>query len=247
MILVDSRAGSKDLVEPMKRAGMEVVETVLMAGDIGFTGRGPEGTAKAVGIEYKKWADLLACMRSGRFAAQLRGMKAIYDYQWLVVEGRIRPGKKGLIEEASWRGTWTEMHGRYTYQEATAWVTTMAARGGMQVWRTETMDETVAWLRSQYLWWTAKDWEDHRAHLDFYLPPPGEQFSEPTVVQRMAMALPGIGAGKAYRVAETFSTPQAMCNAVEEQWRKVEGVGKVMARRLVRACQQPGAGDEESV
>jgi ERCC4-type nuclease len=236
MIYVDTRAGSADLIHPLRTAGLEVEAANLPYGDLQIIGRGPNGRPVLVGVEYKKWADLLACMRSGRFAAQARGMAQSYEFSWLLVEGRVRPGKKGIVEEASWRGTWTEMHGRYTYQEVAAYVTTMAAKAGFQVWRTESLLETIAWIRGFYLWWTAKDWEDHRAHLQFYRAPVSEQFVEPSVVQLMAMALPGIGESKAAAVAETFSSPRAMCNAVEAQWMKVEGIGKTLAKRLVALC-----------
>lgn len=236
MICVDTRAGSKDLIEPLRAAGLVVEGCRLTAGDVEWVGRGPKGAPVLVGVEYKKWADLLTCMRDGRFAEQVRGMAKCQDYRWLLVEGRIRPGKKGVIEEPNRGGGWAEMHGHYTYQEAAAWITTMASRAGVLVWRTESFAETVAWLRAQYLWWTAKDWEEHRAHLDFYQPRDAEQFVEPSVVQLMAMALPGVGTAKAVAIASEFDSPLDMATAEEERWRKIDGIGKTMAERLVAAC-----------
>jgi ERCC4-type nuclease len=238
VIGVDRRAGSRELIEPLIRAGLPVEETTLAAGDVQILGLGPDETPILVGIEFKKWADLLACMRNGRFAEQLRAMRLAYEVSWLLIEGQIRIDAKGLVAGHTKQG-WEAMHGRYSYQEATAWLHTVAAKAGVLLWRTETRTETLAWVRAVYHWWTAKQWADHRSHLDFYIPPAseGEMFEEPTFVQKMAAVLPGVGSGKAIRCAEHFDSPRAMVTADVKEWTKVAGIGKKLALGLVEVCE----------
>lgn len=236
-ITVDTRAGSKDLIAPLVRAGVPVTAGILGAGDIEIIGRGV-GRPVLVGVEYKKWGDICQCVRNGRFADQLRGMKQAFEVSWLLIEGRVRAGAKGVMEERTHSG-WKEMHGRYSYQEVTAWLVTMSAKAGMLTWRTEGQAETVAWLKTLYLWWTHKDWEDHRADSAFYVPPfnGNTPLEEPSWTEKMALMLPGLGPERARAVAGTFQSPRDMANAPESVWRKIEGVGRKTAARLVEVME----------
>ena len=117
--------------------------------------------AVMVGVEVKKLNDVLACMRDGRFAEQLRGMGESYEIKWLLIEGRIRNVSPNDTMQIASGKKWRD-DGHYRYQEFTSWLQTMCMRGGVLLWRTENQDETVAWLRSLYLWWTMREYEQHR-------------------------------------------------------------------------------------
>ena len=58
-MLVDRRAGSKELVKPLRKKGLEVVETELEFGDVSFVGKGNGGADVHIGIEYKRLSDLV--------------------------------------------------------------------------------------------------------------------------------------------------------------------------------------------
>src|SRR3990172_8032648 len=143
---VDTRVGSKELVVPLRIAGVEVEEAVLPYGDVEIVGNGPGGPV-LVGVEVKKLGDLLASMRSGRFADQLRGMRETYNIRWLLLEGRLNGVEKGEFLKVKYGTRWVERPGRFSYQEVVGWSLTMALKGGCLLWRTEDQDETVEWLR----------------------------------------------------------------------------------------------------
>ena len=237
---IDTRAGSKEFIEPLRAMGVEVEEAILPAGDVEIVGNGPGGTPKLVGVELKTIEDVAACVRSGRFAEQQRRMKESFEVSWLLIEGRWRGDPKGLAVERGPAHRWFVIPGHITHQEIVAWSLTMAQCGGTLLWRTESRAESVAWLRALELWWTAKEWEDHRAHLDWYSPPlnhnPFE--GEPSLAHKWAAELPGVGDKKARGVAKRFGSAYLLANATEAELVEVEGVGKKLAKGIVAAIRE---------
>jgi ERCC4-type nuclease len=238
---VDSRAGSEELEAPLCAAGLCPEMTTLAAGDIELTGSGPGGRPLMVGVEFKTIPDVLACVRSGRFAEQARKMAGRYEVRWLLIEGEWQAGADGLLEVRERRGF--KERGRYTMQEAMAWMFTMAQRGGVLMWRTRDRAETVAWLRALYWWWTAKEFEEHRAHLNWYTPPYTPEnpmdMAEPSMAIKVAAALLSQGPtvdvnGERARAAGShFGSVRALMAADEKAWREVEGIGAKIAKRVV--------------
>lgn len=244
---LDSQAGSVDLEAPLRSVGVPVEMTRLPAGDIEIQGRA-EHAPVMVGVEYKKLPDLLTCERDGRFAEQLRAMRQRYDVCWLLIEGEWRLGeepygrRQGDSLEVREKRGWENRAG-HSYQEIAAWVLTMAQRGGALVWRTRDQAESVAWVRSLYWWWTAKAFEEHRAHLMWYTPPwvPENPFElAPSVGRKVAAALLAQGPAvdvnstRAAAVAAHFGgSVRRMLTASEKEWREVEGIGAKIARRVM--------------
>ena len=234
-IRIDDRAGSDGLVEPLRKLGCTVRVERLPAGDVEIIGI--DGTV--VGVEYKQWPDVLACIRNGRFAEQLRGMRREFHVSWLLVEGRIRVGDSGKIEVLSDRG-WREADGGYTYQEVAAWLMTMAQCGGALLWHTSSQSESALWLRSLYYWWTFQAWEEHRAHKAWFVPPTlwENPFAEPPLVLKVACLLPGVGSGRADAIVDSLGTVEEYPSALElfetgtVRLAEAPGVGKVTARRV---------------
>jgi len=95
---IDTRAGSKDLIEPLKRAGVPAEAATLQFGDIELVGNGPDGRPVTIGCEYKKLPDAFQCLRDGRYAAQLRGMRDAYEVNWLLLEGRFQKDWRGHLQ-----------------------------------------------------------------------------------------------------------------------------------------------------
>lgn len=217
---------------------------MLPFGDVEIIGKGPGGRPLLVGVEYKKVPDVLTCIRDGRFAEQARGMAATFEVSWLLIEGEWRldpmPGSD-MLEVREKRG-W-ESRGGHTYQEMASWMLTMAHRAGVLVWRTSNQRESIAWLRTLYWWWTAKDFEEHQAHLDWYRPPycPETPFDVkgPSRAQKVAAALLAEGptvdvnGERAKAAAAHFGSVGAMLAADEKAWREVEGIGPKIAKRVV--------------
>ncbi len=93
-------------------------------------------------------------------------------------------------------------------------------------------------MRSLELWWTGKEYEEHRAHMAFYTPPlEANPFSEPSLVQRVAAILPGIGNTRSEAVAEHFGSVREMVSADAKVWADVKGVGKITAKKVVAAME----------
>lgn len=234
---IDTRAGSSDLIAPLTKAGVPVEPAILPAGDVEIMGRGPDGRIVPVLVEYKKLPDVLQCMRDGRFAEQLRGMQESAEINWLLIEGRLRKHKWKDILEVQHGSRWRS-DGKYRMQEFQSWLQTMVMRGGVLLWRTETFAETCAWLRSLHIWWTAREFESHRAHHDYYRPETlggVSPFEPPSLVQKVAAVLPGIGVTRAAEVAKKFKTVAEMACAAEEDWLTIKGIGKKGAKNLVGA------------
>ena len=239
---VDDRAGSDRLIPLLKARGVkEVITGRLPYGDIEIIGSGPEGRPILVGIEYKKLSDLLQCIDNGRFVGhQLPGMLDSYEQVWLCVEGIWRERSDGIIEVPA-GPSWKPIRAGAGLAMASALVgflLTMENKVGIRVMRTGTTFQTVDWLFHMSRWWTGKEWEEHRAHLAFDNSQALALISRPSLVRRVAKELPGIGMGKSGPVARRFSTVMEMVVAEEEDWVGIEGVGKVMAKRIVKAIQE---------
>lgn len=234
MIRVDTREGSKDYIEPLIASGLPVQSAILPAGDVEIVGKGPGGRPYLVGVEIKKWDDVMACVRSGRFADQLRGMKAAFECNWLLIEGRIRITSSEHV--AIERGTrWYTPPGKMKYAELSSWLLNVCSRGGVLLWRTESQQESVAWLRALYWSWVSKEYEQHRSLADFYQPPLDSTFREPSLAQKWAVNVPGIGRELAGRAAEKFGSAYNLAHAGEKEWQGVQGVGGKRAKSVVEA------------
>jgi ERCC4-type nuclease len=237
-VRVDDRAGSADLVPYLEHVGLSVRVERLPAGDIELIGI--DGTV--VGIELKKWPDVLACVRNGRFAEQLRGMRREFHVSWLLIEGRARAGEKGRFEIMTPQG-WRVADGDYTYQEVVAWLMTMAHCGGALLWHTGSPEESALWVRAQHFWWAFQEWAEHRAHLQWFEPPPlwTNPYSEPPLALRIACMLPGVGQTRAAAILDTLGTETHYPSAEEVTQagtvalQKVPGIGKVVATRVWEA------------
>jgi ERCC4-type nuclease len=237
-VRVDDRAGSKDLVPYLERLGLTVRLERLPAGDIELIGI--DGTV--VLVEYKQWSDVLACVRSGRFAEQLRGMRREAHVSWLLVEGSLRVGPKGELSTLTDRG-WREVDAGVTAPELDSWLLTMAQCGGALLWRTQTSEESAYWLRALYYWWTFQNWAEHRAHKAWFVPPPlwENPYAEPPLALKVACLLPGIGNTRANALIDALGTETHYPSAEEVTQagtgilRQVPGIGKTVATRVWEA------------
>jgi ERCC4-type nuclease len=228
---IDTRAGSVDYIAPLARAGVPVSGAKLAAGDVEIIGRGLKGRPTLVGVELKKWGDLLQCLRDGRYADQQKKMRAAYEVRWLLVEGEVEVGKDGVLWWKS--GEHWRHDGGHTIQEVTAWLFTQVMCGGTLLWQSPSQSSSVDWLRFLWLWWTAKDYDEHKSHLEWYIPPAlGTWISPPTPVQQVARVLPGIGSTLCALLSEEFPTPECMMELDPDRWTRVEGVGKKKLERV---------------
>lgn len=231
---IDTRAGSRDYIEPLRLRGVTVEEAILYAGDMEIVGNGPGGQPVMVGVEHKKLDDLFQCIRNGRYSDQLRKMKESYAVSWLLIEGRMQVINDQLCIRR--KNRWQPVLGGMSLLEVFGYIQTVSAAGGTLVYRTENKEESVEWLRSLNNWWTLKEWEQHRAHQDFYRPEQigGNPLTQPSFEQRVARVFPGLGDARALAASQMFASVKEMANANPKTWQQVEGIGKKGSERLVR-------------
>ena len=110
MILVDPRAGSRELIPLLEAYGsprripVQLAAEEMPAGDFLFEGNGPYGRVR-VGVERKTIPDLInsrdqgRLMGTGKSPGQVHKMMEQFDYSWLLVEGIWRGNPEtGLLE-----------------------------------------------------------------------------------------------------------------------------------------------------
>ena len=243
MILLDDRAGSKDLA-PFMPAGKFAL-TRLEYGDAAFSGRGPSGVC-VIGVEIKKIPDAVDCVYSGRYTGhQLPGMLESYDYSYLLVEGATRAGKLGVLEYLGRKGKWVEPYGgemqrTISQHDFRAWLNTIRVQAGVHVLESFSSKDSAAYVTSLYRWWQ-KTWSKHHSLHVFMEPNERAHIARPSIKQQIAAQLPGIGWEKSARVAKHFETVVDMMIADERDWQAIEGIGKTIASRVVRELRGKGA------
>jgi len=226
VIYVDDRIGSVHYAKSLVPLQIERLEY----GDICFEG----ANNQLIGIEVKKISDAISSLLSGRLADhQLPGMLALYDHRYLVVEGYYRPNpESGLVQ--IWRGGSQWRDQGITWQSLEGWLTTMETVGGLRLRRTTDARETVATVMALYHWWQK---EDHKSLHVFNTAADAAAIDRPGLLRRMAAQLPLIGWERSVDVAKHFGTVPRMVNATIGDWMEIDGIGKGIAIKVVKALQ----------
>lgn len=240
MILLDRRIGSKELEPHIRKIGAPVDITDLDAGDAAFEGNGKDGRIM-VSVERKTLRDLLACMTDGRFAgagAQLQTMLSRYEHCHLILEGYYRPSDEGILEEYSPKTrTWHPVFRAgeaMKYYALDSYLTSLEASTRLRIRHTGSEWETATVIVS--LWhWYQKPWGAHRATQVFYEEGGPGPLVRPSLVRLWAKDLPGVGWYRSAAVEKSFVTAGEMANAPLAKWLTVDGFGKKMATKVIRA------------
>ncbi len=254
-ILVDDRAGSKDLVKhpPLDTLGQLCR---LHSGDVCFQGNGSAGPV-LVGIEVKSVLDLLASLNTGRLqATQLPRMMADYDVNWLLYYGTYRPNPKSgalqIRKRVKGRGpvpVWVDYSigakvVPYGYHEAFL-VSPSFTQTGVLSKRVFDLAEAAYWIGVLYRTWQ-RPYSSHKSMRTFdksrEVSVPGMD-TKTEVRAKMCSAWPGVGYEKAVAIAMHFTSARAMVNAGVEELAEVQmpadkngrrsRVGKVVAKAIV--------------
>lgn len=237
MIIIDPRQGSGELF-PLFPEGTASLGHLDFA-DFMFVGNGQDGPV-SVGVERKTIDDLVNSMVSGRLGAhQLPGLQSNYNHVMVLVEGVWRFNGLGQLEKR--RGDiWLQMRRgsrSFTSNEIVGFLNTIQVIAGVQLVRSSSPRETVMYLLSLEHWWN-KEWNRHRSHFMLHR---GRKSSNsavdlhpPTLVRKVAAELPLIGWEKSRAVADHFNSVADMIMATEQEWKKVPGIGKTIARQVVK-------------
>jgi len=235
MILIDSREGSKEMVGMIS----EGILAQLEFGDACFEGKGPDGNI-TVGVERKRVGDLLNSIATGRLSGhQIPGMLETYDKSYLIVEGKWRGNKDtGYVEEHLYGRKWRvyDRGRKFKVRDVWSYLTTIE-NVGVTVRITADLLKTCQAIEFLFHWWN-KGWMEHKSHLALHKGGVRRDGSrsmflnpmKPSLVRRIAEELPGVGFDRALAVERKFESVRSMFEASEEEWRNVEGIGKVTAK-----------------
>lgn len=232
LLLVDPRAGSKDLIPYF---GDQALVVQMESGDVAFAGNGPEGDL-FIGVEVKKVPDLLSSEATGRLAAtQLPKLYRDYQRAYLLVVGRFRAADDGSLEILGNRNFWRKHrvgNREVPYAYVESFFVELAEMGvGIRV--VQSNFEAALWCMIAAKWWD-KPWDKHRAMRKFDNSGPTALLPVMDPDQRqtalLAQTLPSIGYERAMAAAVTFGNPAAMWEASMVQWSEVPGVGKTLAK-----------------
>lgn len=233
-IRVDDRKGSAELLD-LFPPGLATLARLPSADFEIDTPHAPSGPG-LIGIERKAIRDLLASMRDGRLAEQLRAMAERFAVSVLIVEGRYRPGADGILEGPGHRSSyWSPIKCgtlRYQYAELAQFILTIQMQSGVRVIRTEDKASTVRAVMDIARWFR-KPWDKHKS-LQGFRDESHEitKTHRPNIVARMAYQLQGIGAERARDIGRIFSTPVELAFARLDELRAVPGVGVVLAESI---------------
>lgn len=268
MILLDNRIGAKELF-PLFQSHTHTPTrlTRLEYADIAFPGSGEGGIPIQIGIERKRFGDLLSSISSGRLSShQLPGLVASYGVVYLVVEGIWRVdadtdmverwvGKgreKGKSKNKSkdkskdksgsgWK-EWKFGNERWTGNRVYGYLNTLEMKVGVHVHHTSTPMETVQWTNRLHKWWN-KGWDKHTSHIGTGYGKLNKgtsivQLSKPALMRRIAKELPGIGTKLSGVVEKHFGSVFEMVLASEKDWMKIPGIGKVLAQNVFQVLRK---------
>lgn len=221
MILIDTRAGSSDLVKPLQAMGLPVEPTRLTFGDVAFEGRGVGGAPLLIGVEHKTVSDLVNAITTKRFQGhQLPGMVKTYDRSWLIVEGDWARDEAGRVVMFGKGQRRKPVKGAPPAIELLKMFITFTTRAGVYVWPSPDRRMTLSFLCALYRSWTDKDLDEHRAHLGVYAPDQDASIKIPMSDFRamIQVRLPGIG----FTASKTI-----------EEWVWDNGLGRASWRKLM--------------
>ncbi len=240
MILVDSRTGSKELLNLIRYLGVDADLIDNLDADFQFCGNGPDGEL-LIGVERKAISDLIDSITKGRLAGEQVGhMQATYDRNYLIVEGYFRRQQNtGLIETRAGAG-WRVASGKITYSQMNRFLCSIQEQADFRLWRTVDDRDTAAYIVDQYEWWS-KPWLSHRTHQTIYTPElrnprAGHKATlfkrKPNLVERWLSNLTGVNE-LAWDLAKHFGTGAHIVDYSVKDWQKLDGIGKVKAQKIV--------------
>lgn len=214
----------------------------LEYGDISFSGNGPEGEVQ-IGIERKVIGDLINSISTGRLSGhQLPGLLSTYYKVYIIMEGMCREDGNGELEVYQ-HHKWVHLSRgkrKFAYRDVWSYLTTLETFTGVVVRSTANMVETANQIEYLSYWWS-KPWLKHKGHLQIHKSTPPSALLRPgkaSLIRRMASELMGVGWERATAVEKHFGSVSKMFVAREEEWRKVEGFGKLTARKVYEALHE---------
>ena len=228
-LFVDSRVGSKDLLRPLLKLGLDAQLTHLDFADVAFEGKGDSNGPIDIGVELKCLPDLVSSLRSGRLVGhQLPGLRASYAYSFLIVEGRWSQNDAGLVCQKRGR-RWWPLHGRMTANELEKTLLTLQLLGGLHVRFTNGRRDTLRAISVLYRWFADSPLDGHSSHLAVHVP---QSLRPISAFRRAVCQWPLIGLKTSLAVETAFQgSIRKAANATVEQWAAIDIGGKRLGEK----------------
>jgi len=240
MLLVDNRAGSRELVKPLRSLGLPVEETRLDSADVMFEGRGLGGVSILVGIEYKKLGELVQALRTERLQGhqllKMRGAETpeeapLYEFAYLLIEGSVLVDRQGyLMKKGKYGRPPSRLGGSMTENELDKRLATMHRCAGLcPLWVTD-QRRACAQIAAWYRTFTDRDLDQHVSHIAVYRPPSLVPISE---FRTFVQSLDGISFKTSLAVERHFKgSIRAAVTASRAEWMRIDGIGPTLATRI---------------
>ncbi len=200
---------------------------------------------KLVAIERKKIGDMASCVLDGRFMFQMQNCRSAgADYLVLILEGTYRASPEdGLLEVPVWMlngngkraEVWTPVKPAIMNSRFTQYLLELQLLASIIVLHSRDVKQTAAIIHSLYNFWQ-KPIDEHSSLKQFHIEkPPQISLIRPGLLKRIAKELDGVGWIRAGDVSEYFKSVREMVNAPESEWRKVPGIGKKTAQKVIKS------------
>lgn len=245
MILIDNRVGSKELLEIIRRIGLEAETTHLEYGDACFTGNGPNGTVM-VGVERKTLNDMLQCIEDARYSErQLPGMRKLYSLCFLALEGLWAAGNGNGFDGVLMQGfrggqSWGPLRHRTSrttaYSKLFRYLVSVSM-ADVRILYPPDIFQTAYQICELYQYFQ-KPWHKHTSLLSIQKPNIPTLTGKPSLVRRWAESIDDVGVEYGMEAERLVKSGRALANLDEEFWATLTGkggkrLGGAIARRIV--------------
>lgn len=181
------------------------------------------------GCQRKELKDFIASIADGRLAKEIAQMKAL-PHPSIVIEGRIKWDNDGcLIAQGYGSGS-----RRITRSQWRGMIWSIE-RQGIHVAYTTDMTDTAEWIK-HFAQWSMKD----KHYSAIRRPGPVSAWgsvSNEDYALHLLQGFDGVGVDKAKAIVDHFGGVPLQWTCTEKELMQVEGVGKVIAKRMVKALE----------
>lgn len=236
MILADYHRGSHELIPYITKHGVKSEKADLVYGDFAFEGNGPKGPI-LIGVERKTLHDMLMCIDTAHYSGkQLVGMKKMYGYSFLLLEGVWRPhDSEGWLMESVNDSQFfycKQTSTRVLYSKLRRYLISVGL-AGVQVIYSRDMRQTGYDLCELFHYFQ-KSWNKHTSLIEMHKLNIAQLSGKPSVTRRWAESLEGIGSTHGMDAERVFKRPIDLAQATEREWLRIPGIGPKTARKIVR-------------
>lgn len=235
VILADYHRGSHELIPDIIKAGVPASKADLIYGDYAFEGYGPKGPI-LVGVERKTLHDMLSCIDSAHFTGkQMVGMKKMYGFSFLLVEGLWRAHEDGWLMEGFPNGSWgycKQRTQRVMYSKLRRYLVSITLAGTPVIYTRD--QKGTAYDLCELFHYFQKTWNKHASLLEMHKLNIAQLSGKPSVTRRWAESLDGVGSTYGMEADRIFKTPYKLAASTEQDWLRIAGIGPKTARKIIR-------------